>query len=102
MKIVNAVEFKETIETNPTVLVDFYADWCGPCKMAAPALEAIAKANPALTVVKVNVDQDPAVAQAYGIMSIPNFIVFKDGKAVDQSVGFKGKPALEAFVKKYL
>lgn len=102
MKIVNKEEFTKTLAENATVLVDFYADWCGPCKMAAPALEAIAKAHPEVTVVKVNVDQESALAQSYGIMSIPNFILFKDGKAVDQMVGFSGKPALEALVKKHI
>ena len=72
-------------------LVDFYADWCGPCKMLAPVLEEVAQELPTVTFAKVDVDQDPSLAGRYGIQSIPHLILFKDGQAVDQISGFVGK-----------
>ncbi len=90
--------FNETvINAKGTVILDFWADWCGPCKMIAPFVEEIAAVHPEITVGKVNVDDEPAIAAAYGIMSIPTLIKFKDGKAVDQQVGYSGKEILEAW-----
>ncbi|MBO6047555.1 MAG: thioredoxin [Erysipelotrichaceae bacterium] len=101
MKKVNTNEFNEEI-TSGVVLTDFYADWCGPCKMMAPVLEQIDKSIDALKVLKVNVDEEPELAMKYGIQSIPNLIIFKDGKAVDQIIGFQPKQALVAKVEQYL
>ncbi len=102
MKIVNKNEF-ESIKNNGVVLVDFFADWCGPCKMIAPVLEELAKEYEGkATIVKVNVDQEGGLAQEYGVMSIPNLILFKNGKVVKQAVGFQPKPALKAMIDEQL
>ena len=80
-------KFKDVIAAAPIALVDFYADWCGPCKMLAPILEELAEEKAdSLTVVKVNVDDSPETAGAFSIMSIPTVILFKDGQVVDKLV----------------
>ncbi|MDE0928315.1 MAG: thioredoxin [Acidimicrobiales bacterium] len=77
------------------VLVDFWAEWCGPCKMIAPVLEEIADEQVgSLKIAKVNVDDAPGLAQRFEVMSIPTLILFKDGQPVKRIVGAKGKPAL--------
>lgn len=87
MKI-SAEDFeREVLECPTTVLVDFYADWCGPCKMLSPIVDKIADAKPDCKVVKLNVDDAPAVAAKYQVMSIPTLIVFKNGEPAGQSVG---------------
>lgn len=93
MKIVDQNGFNEALN-NKYVLVDFYADWCGPCKMVAPVLEELDAENNQLTVVKVNVDNELDLASKYGVQSIPNMIFFKDGKAVTQIIGFASKDAI--------
>ncbi|HCY05840.1 MAG TPA: thioredoxin [Erysipelotrichaceae bacterium] len=87
-------EYEKVLAENKSVLVDFYADWCGPCKMIAPVLEEVAKEVPDVKIAKVNVDSLGELAQRYGVMSIPTLIAFKDGKAVNQAVGFLPKPNL--------
>lgn len=79
MKIVDQNGFNEALN-NKYVLVDFYADWCGPCKMVGPVLEELDAENDQLTVVKVNVDNELDLASKYGVQSIPNMIFFKEGK----------------------
>ncbi len=101
MKIVNHEEFNETIKSG-AVIVDFYADWCGPCKMIAPVLEDLSKAYPQVQIIKVNVDNENELAKEYGIMSIPAIYAFKDGEVVDQAVGFLPKPALEKLINSIL
>ncbi|MEA5027099.1 MAG: thioredoxin [Erysipelotrichaceae bacterium] len=94
MKIVNANEYDNEIKSG-AVLVDFFAEWCGPCKMIAPVLEQLAdEYQGKAKIIKVNVDNDPAIAQRYGIMSIPTLIMFKDGQAVKTVIGFQSKPML--------
>ena len=84
----------EVLQSPQPVLVDFYADWCGPCRMLAPVIEEIAQERSDLKVVKVNVDDADAVAARYGVMSIPTVILFEGGQAAHQLVGFRSKEAL--------
>ncbi len=85
----------EVLGSDKPVLVDFWATWCGPCRMVAPVLEEIAADNgDRLTVAKLDVDENPAVARDFKIMSIPTMILFRDGKPVKTIVGAQGKAAL--------
>ncbi|WP_400164235.1 thioredoxin [Brevibacillus sp. TJ4] len=104
MAIVNATDqtFSQEVQSG-TVLVDFWAPWCGPCKMIAPVLEQIdSEVGSQLKIVKVNVDDNPDSAGKFGVMSIPTLIVFKDGQPVDKVIGFQPKEALMATVGKHL
>ena len=89
---VNEQNFQaEVLESAETVLVDFYADWCGPCKMLSPVVDEIAGEVSSCKVVKLNVDEAPNVAARYNVMSIPTLMVFRQGEAVDRSVGVQSK-----------
>lgn len=89
----------EVTSCDKTVLVDFWADWCGPCKMLAPTISEIAEEfADSVKVGKVNVDEQPELADKFGISSIPTVIAFKDGKVVDTSVGYVPKSKLEAMI----
>lgn len=101
MRIVNSEEFVEVTKEG-LVLVDFYANWCGPCRMMSPVLEEIEEEVEALSVVKVDTDENGALAAKYGVQSIPNMILFKDGKPVDQIIGFRPKDDVLEVVEKYL
>jgi thioredoxin 1 len=85
------------LKSDVPVLVDFYADWCGPCQAVAPVLEDLARETNA-KIVKVNVDHSPRLAAHYGINSIPNLKVFEDGKVVDEEVGLASKTRLKAML----
>ena len=86
--VINSDNFEnEVLKSEKTVLLDFYADWCGPCRMLSPTVEKIAKENPDIKVGKINVDEQEALASAFGVMSIPSLFVLKDGKVVNQSLG---------------
>src|SRR6478752_2702092 len=93
---VNDASFStDVLESDKTVLVDFWAEWCGPCKMVAPVLDEIAGENKdTITVAKLDIDVNQKTAQAYQVMSIPTMIVFQDGKPVTQIVGARPKAAL--------
>ena len=88
---VNKNNFEQIKNSGKTVLLDFYADWCGPCRMVSPLVDEIAEENPQYLVVKINVDNEPELAQDFGVMSIPMLTVMKDGRIVNQSVGAKPK-----------
>ena len=97
---INANDFQaEVLEAKETVLVDFWAPWCGPCRMQAPVLEKFAEENPAVKIVKVNVDDNQELAMEHNISSIPTLLVFKNGEAVNFAVGLQSKNALEELVK---
>lgn len=88
----------EVIHSDKPVLLDFWADWCGPCRMIAPALEELAEDREDIKVGKINVDQEPALAQQFGIMTIPTLVVVKDGKVAGQVSGARPKSAIDAFI----
>ncbi|MGD8188735.1 thioredoxin [Brevibacillus ginsengisoli] len=106
MAILNTTDqnFAQEVEQGGgTVLVDFWAPWCGPCKMIAPVLEQIdSEIGNKLKIVKVNVDDNPDSAGRFGIMSIPTLLLFKDGQPVDKIVGFQPKEALLSTINKHL
>lgn len=105
MAIVDVTDqsFKNEVEGAGTVLVDFWAPWCGPCKMIAPVLEKIdEEVGDKLKIVKVNVDENPETSGRFGIMSIPTLVVFKGGEPVDKIVGYQPKEALMATLGKYI
>lgn len=89
----------DVLKSEKTVLIDFYAEWCGPCKMMTPVVEAVAKENENVKVCKLNVDEVQDIAIKYGVMSIPTFIVIKNGEEVDRIVGAVDKSTLENAIK---
>lgn len=94
---------EEVAAADTTMVVDFWADWCGPCRMVAPLLEQIAAENPGkIRIWKLNVDDNPSAARRYQVMSIPTMIVFKDGVAKKRIVGAKAKAALLADLEEFL
>jgi len=103
MAIVNATDESFASETSDgLVLVDFWAPWCGPCKMIAPVLEELdTEMGDKVKIVKLDVDDNQETAGKYGVMSIPTLLLFKDGNVVDQVVGFQPKEALAELVNKH-
>lgn len=91
---VNKDNFDSVRTSEKTVLLDFYADWCGPCRMVSPVVDQIAEERPDIAVGKVNVDEQPELAAQFGVMSIPTLLVFKDGQAVNKAVGARPKEEL--------
>lgn len=99
LRVVNEQELEKTIEDNEIVLVDMYAEWCGPCKMLAPVLEDIAlKYNGNIKIVKVDVDKEIAVAEKYNVKSVPTTLFFYNGKLKQTFVGFQPKNRFEALL----
>lgn len=90
---------KEVLESDKPVLVDFFAAWCGPCKMMMPILENFEKTHADIKVVKVNVDESEDLAREYGVMSIPTLVAFKDGKEYRRSLGVQNETKLEELFK---
>jgi thioredoxin 1 len=104
MAIVNVTDqsFNGEIEGQGTVLVDFWAPWCGPCKMIAPILDELAnEMGDSVKIAKLNVDENPETASRFGVMSIPTLIFFKDGQPVDKVVGLNSKENLKNIISKH-
>ena len=100
VKDVNNERFQaEVLDSDKPVLVDFWASWCGPCRMVSPIVDEIAQENPDLQVVKVNVDEEQELALRFGIMSIPTLLVVKDGQVVNQAVGVRPKEQILDLLK---
>ena len=96
---INENEFeKEVIKEKKKVLVDFYANWCGPCKMLRPVLEQVASNNENVKIVSINVDEAENLAMSYGVSSIPCVIKFENGKEIERSIGFQPKEEIEKII----
>ena len=89
---------EEVVKSELPVLLDFWAEWCGPCRMLSPIVDAVASEHPEVKVGKINVDEQPELAQQFGIMSIPTLIVFKNGEKVNESVGLVPKEKVEEMI----
>ena len=89
----------EVVNSKGTVLIDFWATWCGPCRMLSPIIDDVAATHPELKVGKVNIDEQPDLANQFNVMSIPTLIVFKDGQKVNESVGLVAKEKIEELIK---
>ena len=96
---VNENNYDEIKNSEKIILLDFYADWCGPCRMVSPIVDEIAKENPDYLVGKINVDNEPKLAQDFDVSSIPVLLVMRDGKIVNQSVGAKTKQQILAMIE---
>ena len=102
-KIVNTGSFRGAVEENKgVVVVDFFATWCGPCKMLAPVFESVSEELNDAKFVKVDIDESLELAQKFGISTVPTKMIFKDGKVVDTLVGFMPKDSLKAKVEAHL
>ncbi|MFA6844115.1 MAG: thioredoxin [Sphaerochaetaceae bacterium] len=100
---VNAIHTKDftsyVLSSDKPVLVDFWASWCGPCRMLSPVVEQIAEEHPEIKVGKVNVDEEPELARQYQIMSIPSLLLFKNGKVAATSMGVRPKAMIERMIQ---
>ncbi len=97
--IVTKENFDSVRTSEKPVLLDFYADWCGPCRMISPIVEEIAEENPQYLIGKVNVDKEPELAQQFHVLSIPTLAVIKDGNVITQSTGARPKADILAMLK---
>ncbi|KZL92696.1 thioredoxin [Clostridium magnum] len=102
-KVINSNEFQENVlNSGEPVLVDFFAQWCGPCKMVAPVLEELSIEMEGKTkVFKVDIDTSSDLSQKYGVMAVPTLMIFKNGEAVDKMVGFQPKEVLKSKLDQY-
>ena len=99
VKMIDKNNFEEVKNSDKLVLLDFYADWCGPCRMVAPILHEIAEERPDVIVGKINVDEEEALAEAFGVYSIPTLVVMKNGAVVRQTSGARPKAQLLAMLE---
>ena len=97
---ITKTNFEQVITADKPVLIDFYADWCGPCRMVSPLVDEIANDNPQYTVGKINVDNEPELAQAFAVSSIPMLVVIKNGKITNQAVGAMPKDKILELIEK--
>ena len=97
---VNKNNFDVVKNSEKTVLIDFYADWCGPCRMLSPVVDEFAEENPDFVVGKINVDKEPELSEEFGVSSIPTLVVMKDGKILNKSVGAKSKQQILEMIEK--
>lgn len=93
--------FKKFYEENNLVLIDFWAPWCGPCRMLAPVLEQLDQEIEGLAIGKINVDEEDDISEAFAVSSIPTLILFKNGTPVDKKIGFLPAEALKTWIKQY-
>ncbi len=98
LKLTNENFEEEAVKSDKPVFIDFYADWCGPCKMVSPIVDRIADERDDVKICKVNVDEAPEIAGMFGVQSIPTLVVMNDGKVVGATMGAMPKPELEAFI----
>ena len=99
LSVTSAIFEEEVLNSDKTVLVDFYADWCGPCKAYSPIVESVAAENEDIKVVKINVDNSQDIAIKYQVMSIPTTVVIKNGQEINRAVGMMSKSDLLEMVK---
>lgn len=99
LKVESDIFEEEVLNTTQTVVIDFYATWCGPCKMYTPIVEEFAQENQDIKVVKIDIDESQDIAFEYNVMSIPTTIIIKDGKEVDRAVGVISKDVLSQMIK---
>ncbi len=103
LKHVNLEDFEEEVlNSSKVILVDFFATWCGPCKMLSPILEEISEIKENFDIAKIDIDENTELAEKYGIESVPTMIIFKDGEILNRIVGLYGKNEIIEMVEKYL
>ena len=98
MEVITNVQFDEVISKG-VVVIDFFANWCGPCKMLAPVLEEVASDRDELKVVKMDIDENMDLAKTYGVMSVPTLMLFKDGNMISKKIGFMPKELITSWVE---
>jgi len=97
----DSTNFTQTVSSDKPTLVDFWADWCGPCKMMHPVFQSLSKKYPKIKFARINVDQNQNIAMKFAVQSIPMFIMFKSGQIIDKMVGAVGAPGIHMICKKY-
>ena len=99
VQTITTANFEEIVKNNETVLLDFWATWCGPCQMQGPIIDALAEKRQDVVFGKVNVDEEITLAQQFGVMSIPTLIIFKNGEIVQKAVGLQDEASVEQLLK---